>query len=51
MLQINIFLCHGYMFPWEFLCQQLAQTLRDSRWSSLCLEHGRFEDPSNLVLS
>ena len=27
----------------------VAQTLRDSRWFSLCLEHGRFEDPSNLV--
>ena len=26
-----------------------SQTLRDSRWSSLCSAHGRFEDPSNLV--
>ena len=26
-----------------------SQTLRDSRWSSLCLAQGRFEDPSNLV--
>ena len=33
---VNSLLCH-------------SQTLGDSRCSSLCLAHGRFEDPSNLV--
>ena len=41
------------MFPWNFhvrslLCHSL--TLRDSRCSSLCSAHGRFENPSYLVL-
>ena len=33
---VNSLLCH-------------SQTLRDSRCSSLCLAHGLFEDPSDLV--
>ena len=40
------------MFPWEFACQQpalLLTSFRDSRCSTLCLAHGRIEDPSNLV--
>ena len=31
----------------SLLC--LSQTLRDSRWSSSCLAHEQFENPSNLV--
>ena len=38
----------GSLFAgYSLLCH--SQTLRDSRCSSLCLAHGRFKDPSNLV--
>ena len=33
----NNFFCHGYMFPWEFPCQQLTLSLTNSSRFSLVL--------------